>query len=114
MEVDHRGDVEPLPIEAKTIAQHHLHGRTLCRDRQPDRWAEAMHWDRHGVDARAKPLESLRGRTHQSVARGHRLRVTKSFLDDCDAQSSGAAAQRLTIGLRLAAVLTGIEAIRTG
>ena len=114
VEVQHRGDVETLPVEAEAIAQHHLHRRTLGGDRQPDRRTVSVHRDRHRVDGRAEPAEPPSRLADQGIDLRHRLRMAEALFDDRDPQSAGASAQRLAIGLCRGAVLPRVEAVGAG
>ena len=115
MEVDQAGDVQPLPVEAVAVVFHHLLGRALGGDRQPDCRADAVHRHRHLRHLGAEPGEHLGGLAYLGVDRRVGLRPAKTFLDDADLQAAHAALHQLAVGLGVAAgVLARVQAVGAG
>ena len=97
----------PLPFIMNSVAPSAAIGSQIAG-------ADQMHRDRDFIDGGAELAEQLGARLDLGVDIRLRTRMPKAFLDDADAQSLDAAAERFGVFRDLRRTLPRIEPIRAG
>src|SRR5215468_4722451 len=108
------GEIEALPIEAETVAVHHLHGGAFDRDRGPDRKAERVEGDRDLLHRGPELTEGFGAIPDQLVHLGLGIGEAKTLLDDADAQIADLAGKGFGIAVGSYIDLAWVQSVRTG
>ena len=103
-----------LPVEAESVAQHHLHGGALGSHCEPDRYRRAMHWNRHRAHRRAEAAQPLGRLANHEIDARLRLRMAKSLLNHGDPEPFRTATEGITVRFRHYIVLPRVESIGPG
>ena len=108
MGIEQTGGVQTFPVEAHTVAAHHLCLQTLDGNRSPNGRTVHVHRHRHILHNCAHGTQTVCRLTHFVVHIGLAVGTVKAFEQYADAQTGNTASQGCGVAVYTRAVLARV------